>query len=464
MASMRTDTIKFLTLQETTRLFHRLASYRREKAIFLLAYRHGLRASEVGMLRIEDIDFKTLRIMIHRLKGSHSGEHPLQPDEAKAIKAYLRERRRDSPILFTSNRGDPIARRTLDTAKQFMGKFVSITQSPVPGEKLPRSLTCHWISSIEKNPNLRSITFSFDPKLRPYLLGLSRNYFAYHTLHAFNLDSVYSIRLYQWAKSRQYLRRPQQVLVEDLRHYLGTTETDAEGMVTKESLKRYNDFKKVALQPAVREINKKTDIFITFQEIKRPGTKIICAIIFGIAIKEGAEAVHIEPEFHAQSELPLENTELEETIDETAKLVDYVRKTYQFNNEQVNKLHGYIAKNGIQYVMDKIAVTESQPRDNMARFLLAALRDDYKMAVKYVPPKKVKPKTQPLPEPENSEEDRRTTVEEFRKWRRQFASNPDLATFPTNLSIPSTDLENEAVNNDGSLADTSPTVIEAGTR
>src|SRR6516164_2055603 len=215
-------------------------------------------------------------------------------------------------------------------------------------------------------------------------------------------------------------------------------------MVTKESLKRYNDFKKVALQPAVREINKKTDIFISFQEVKRPGTKIICAIIFGIAIKEGAETVHIEPEFRAQSELPLENTELEETTDEAAKLVDYVRMTYQFNNEQVNKLHGYITKNGIQYVMDKIAVTESQPRDNMARFLLAALRDDYKMAVKYIPPKKVKPKPRPLPEPEISEEERRLTIEEFRKWRFQFASNPDLATFPTNLSIPSGHLENEA--------------------
>jgi len=58
---MRTDTIKFLTLQETTRLFHRLASYRREKAIFLLAYRHGLRASEVGMLRIEDISNVRIR-------------------------------------------------------------------------------------------------------------------------------------------------------------------------------------------------------------------------------------------------------------------------------------------------------------------------------------------------------------------------------------------------------------------
>ena len=67
MASMRTDTIKFLTLEETTRLFHGLASHRRDKAIFLLAYRHGLRASEVGLLHVEDLDFKTLRIMIHRL-------------------------------------------------------------------------------------------------------------------------------------------------------------------------------------------------------------------------------------------------------------------------------------------------------------------------------------------------------------------------------------------------------------
>jgi integrase len=128
MASMRTDTIKFLTLQETTRLFHRLASYRREKAIFLLAYRHGLRASEVGMLRIEDIDFKTLRIMIHRLKGSHSGEHPLQPDEAKAIKGYLRERGGDSPILFTSNRGDPIARRTLDWLMKKHGGAIELPE------------------------------------------------------------------------------------------------------------------------------------------------------------------------------------------------------------------------------------------------------------------------------------------------------------------------------------------------
>jgi integrase len=53
----------------------------------------GLRASEVGLLRTDDIDSGALRIMVHRLKGSHSGAHPMQPDEAKALRAYLRGHR-----------------------------------------------------------------------------------------------------------------------------------------------------------------------------------------------------------------------------------------------------------------------------------------------------------------------------------------------------------------------------------
>lgn len=39
----------------------------------------------------------------------------MQPDETKALRAYLRKRSSPpSPILFPSNRGAPIARRTLD--------------------------------------------------------------------------------------------------------------------------------------------------------------------------------------------------------------------------------------------------------------------------------------------------------------------------------------------------------------
>ena len=104
----RTETIKFLTLDETKRIFSRISD-KRDKAIFLTAYRHGLRASEVGLLRVEDLDLKRLKIILHRMKGSLSGEHPLQPDEARALKAWLKARGTDSPVLFTSARNLPIA-------------------------------------------------------------------------------------------------------------------------------------------------------------------------------------------------------------------------------------------------------------------------------------------------------------------------------------------------------------------
>lgn len=92
----RTETIKFLTLDETKRLFSRITD-KRDKALFLTAYRHGLRAGEVGLLRVEDLNLKRLKIMLHRLKGSLSGEHPLQPDEARASRRGSRRGERTRP-------------------------------------------------------------------------------------------------------------------------------------------------------------------------------------------------------------------------------------------------------------------------------------------------------------------------------------------------------------------------------
>jgi integrase len=94
MARSPTDTIRFLTLEELARLFAVVRASPRNRALFLIAYRHGLRASEVGLLRTDDLDFRALRIMVHRLKGSHSGAHPMQPDEAKALRTA-------SPPRFT---------------------------------------------------------------------------------------------------------------------------------------------------------------------------------------------------------------------------------------------------------------------------------------------------------------------------------------------------------------------------
>jgi len=118
----RMERIKFLTVDEWRRLFAAMES-RRDRALFLIAYRHGLRVSEVGLLHRTDFDDKQHRLNVHRLKGSLPGVHKMQADEVKALKEYLRERKRQAeksgaddtnPLLFPDRYGNAISRFALD--------------------------------------------------------------------------------------------------------------------------------------------------------------------------------------------------------------------------------------------------------------------------------------------------------------------------------------------------------------
>ena len=80
-AKRKRKEIKFLTEDELARLFSVIPSVR-DRAMFQIAYRAGLRASEVGLLQLRDYDPKADRIFIHRLKGSNSGHHHLMREEA----------------------------------------------------------------------------------------------------------------------------------------------------------------------------------------------------------------------------------------------------------------------------------------------------------------------------------------------------------------------------------------------
>ncbi len=88
--------ITYLTQEEVQRLFSAIKD-KRDRAIFAVAYRHGLRASEVGMLQRTDVDLKAARITINRVKGSMSGVYPMSPDTVKLLRSYLKTRSDASP-------------------------------------------------------------------------------------------------------------------------------------------------------------------------------------------------------------------------------------------------------------------------------------------------------------------------------------------------------------------------------
>src|SRR6266498_6003771 len=103
--------ITFLTQDEVRRLFAVITG-KRDRALFHLAYHHGLRASEVSLLQRDDIHAKQGRIHIPRVKGSIAKTYPLQPEDLRCLRAYLRTRTDDSPYLFISSRGIPLERRS----------------------------------------------------------------------------------------------------------------------------------------------------------------------------------------------------------------------------------------------------------------------------------------------------------------------------------------------------------------
>jgi site-specific recombinase XerD len=139
-------TIQFLTQSEMRNLLAAIDS-KRDAALFLIAYRHGLRASEVGKLRVEDLDMDQHRLRIQRLKHSLSGLHPLQPDEVKAIKAYLRTRASQAPSIFLSNRNEPISRRMLDKLMKTYGKKAGIPDTKQHFHCLKHSIATHLLDA-----------------------------------------------------------------------------------------------------------------------------------------------------------------------------------------------------------------------------------------------------------------------------------------------------------------------------
>jgi integrase/recombinase XerD len=139
-------TIQFLT-QPELRAFFRVITRTRDRALFLLAYRHGLRASEVGLMHMDDLNFAQQRLTIHRLKRSLPGIYPLRADEVNALKVYLRERQSPSPTLFLSQRGTPISRRQLDTLMKHYGELADIPASKRHFHVLKHSIATHLLDA-----------------------------------------------------------------------------------------------------------------------------------------------------------------------------------------------------------------------------------------------------------------------------------------------------------------------------
>jgi type 1 fimbriae regulatory protein FimB/type 1 fimbriae regulatory protein FimE len=100
---------------------------RRDATLLLIAYRHGLRVSELVALRWDQLDLKQGLIHINRLKNGVPSTHPLRGPELRA----LRQLKRDypGPYVLATERGGPM---TPATVRKLVARAGVLAKLPFP--------------------------------------------------------------------------------------------------------------------------------------------------------------------------------------------------------------------------------------------------------------------------------------------------------------------------------------------
>ena len=86
-AELRTR--EYLTEAEVEKLIKAAGANRwghRDATMMLVAYRHGLRASELVDLRWDQIDFDRATLAVRRVKSGTPATHPIRGDELRALR------------------------------------------------------------------------------------------------------------------------------------------------------------------------------------------------------------------------------------------------------------------------------------------------------------------------------------------------------------------------------------------
>ena len=126
-----------------------------------------------------------------------------------------------------------------------------------------------WFNTLRSNKKTGKVTIKFHEDMFGYLLSLYERYEKYGENYAglvlkytLPMKSKYGVRLYELLKSYQVNNKEWWFQVDKLKHLLNA-----------DNYKLFGDFKRWVLEPAVKEINKFTDIII-YYETEKDGKKV----------------------------------------------------------------------------------------------------------------------------------------------------------------------------------------------
>lgn len=183
------------------------------------------------------------------------------------------------------------------------------------------------------------LTLEFSNVLKPYLLELKGLFTSYRLDNALSLCSKYSIRVYEKLKCNEF-KKSFIWNIEELKEDL---------MLTKKSYNLYSNIKQKIILVSINDINKNTDIKVTFEEIKT-GRKITAIKFY---IKENRKFKNkinlnnknIEELKSLFNESEISTKDLEKIFENSGGDVEKIKRVYEYSkNQNIENLVGFMIK------------------------------------------------------------------------------------------------------------------------
>jgi len=154
-------------------------------------------------------------------------------------------------------RGENTYSRLKNITRDLMTKVIEI-------EDENRLVQLSWLSSCSYEYRSGKVELEFSKYLKPYMLQLKEYFTTYKLSNILNMQTKYGIRLYEIMKSHAY-KKSCILTIDEMRF-----------MLKAEHYTMWGNFNQRVLDPAKNEINKYTDLFISYEPIKegRKYTKV----------------------------------------------------------------------------------------------------------------------------------------------------------------------------------------------
>lgn len=164
-------------------------------------------------------------------------------------------------------------RELKSTALTLKRREVRITQEPNGFGRRQEILVTGWVQSIKYSEGDGVVQLRFNHDILPYLTELSRCFTSYKLKNVVHMTSSYGVRIYelltQWGSFEE-----REISIFQLK----------ENLAIEKKYEKLRDFKRRVLEPAIKDINKNSDLWVKVTQ-RKTGRKVT-HLKFKFSLKE----------------------------------------------------------------------------------------------------------------------------------------------------------------------------------